>query len=379
MKGFDKFLIGIVLGVLVLVGVVVFTVALLRLGPAGKREQTSEPRVRFEEPIILTTQIIVALQPIPQGSEFVAGSIGRRDWPVNNIPPGIIADEAETIGMVAAVDIVQDQIIMRDMLTTERERGAASWHNQGLQYAEQENYQEAIEAFSEVINALKPDLAETYFQRGLIYHRLGDYEQAVADYNKAIESNPELVGAYRKLAHVYYELGDYEQSIANCNRVIELAPDDTEAYVMRGIGYYSSGDSEQAFQDFDTYLETDPNPARAYNNVAWALAYTLDTNYEQALEFALRSVELDSYSYNQDTLALVYYKLEQYEKALEHYSIALSLNNENLTSYKGRGDVYLALGNKEAALTDYQTYLTLAVPGPERTAVEDIIKSLQQP
>jgi Flp pilus assembly protein CpaB len=76
---------------------------------------------------IPTTQVIVALQPIGRGAEFVAGSIGRRDWPANNVPPDIIADEAETIGKVAKTDIVQGQVIVRSMLVDVFGAGEASF------------------------------------------------------------------------------------------------------------------------------------------------------------------------------------------------------------------------------------------------------------
>ncbi|HRV96745.1 MAG TPA: cellulase family glycosylhydrolase, partial [Anaerolineae bacterium] len=65
---------------------------------------------------ISTTQAIVALQPISQGAPFSAGAIGHREWPANNLPPNAIADEVEAIGQVAQTDIVQGQVIVRDML-----------------------------------------------------------------------------------------------------------------------------------------------------------------------------------------------------------------------------------------------------------------------
>jgi Flp pilus assembly protein CpaB len=69
-----------------------------------------------------TQQVWVALQPIPRGGEFVEGTLGLRDWPSTNVPPDVIGDKSETIGRVAAVDIVQGQPILRSMLA---ERGAA--------------------------------------------------------------------------------------------------------------------------------------------------------------------------------------------------------------------------------------------------------------
>jgi len=69
------------------------------------------------EVAVPTTQILVAIQNIPRGSEISADSVEFRDWPANNVPPDVIADEAELIGKVVKTDIFQGQPIVRSMLT----------------------------------------------------------------------------------------------------------------------------------------------------------------------------------------------------------------------------------------------------------------------
>jgi Flp pilus assembly protein CpaB len=120
-------ILGIILG-LVTVGAVIFAYVSGGGGlPLEEPTPTVTPGVTEGEGGIPTTQVIVALQPIGRGSEFVAGSIGRRDWPANNVPPDIIADEAETIGKVAKTDIVQGQVIVRSMLVDVFGAGEASF------------------------------------------------------------------------------------------------------------------------------------------------------------------------------------------------------------------------------------------------------------
>jgi pilus assembly protein CpaB len=107
-------------------------VAFLLVGGAGVALLSGggEPEPQTQAPAeptsIPTTQVVVALQPIARGSEFVAGSIGRRDWPANNVPPDVIADEAETIGKVAKTEIVQGQVIVRTMLVDKGVSGEAA-------------------------------------------------------------------------------------------------------------------------------------------------------------------------------------------------------------------------------------------------------------
>jgi pilus assembly protein CpaB len=122
-------ILGIILG-LATVGAVAVLIFGVPTGGllGGGEEPESEQAVPApqEQPGIPTTEVIVALQPIPRGAEFVAGSIGRRDWPANNVPPDIIAEEAETIGKVAKTDIVQGQVIVRSMLIDVGIAGEAS-------------------------------------------------------------------------------------------------------------------------------------------------------------------------------------------------------------------------------------------------------------
>jgi Flp pilus assembly protein CpaB len=122
-------ILGIILGLATLAAVAFLVLGGGGLGLPGGGEATPEPQqveVQQEDQGIPTTQVIVALQPIGRGSEFVAGSIGRRDWPANNVPPDIIADEAETIGKVARTEIVQGQVLVRSMLVDKGVSGEAS-------------------------------------------------------------------------------------------------------------------------------------------------------------------------------------------------------------------------------------------------------------
>jgi Flp pilus assembly protein CpaB len=110
-------LLGVILG---LATAVIVLVVLTRQGPGI--QPTSPPGAEETATPIPTQKVWVALQPVPRGGEFVDGTLGLRDWPSSNVPPDVIGDQSETIGRVAAVDVVQGQPILRSMLA---ERGAA--------------------------------------------------------------------------------------------------------------------------------------------------------------------------------------------------------------------------------------------------------------
>ena len=63
----------------------------------------------------------------------------------------------------------------------------------------------------------------------------GDLEQAIADFSRAIELEPENATAYRGRGVAYNESGDPDQALADFERAIELQPDEATTYYSRGL------------------------------------------------------------------------------------------------------------------------------------------------
>ena len=100
-----------------------------------------------------------------------------------------------------------------------------------------------------------------YNNRGVVYKGLGNYRQAIEDYNRAIEIKPDYAEAYNNRGNAYNGLGNYRQAIEDYNRAIEIKPDYADAYNNRGIAYNSLGNYRQAIEDYDRAIEIKPGYA----------------------------------------------------------------------------------------------------------------------
>ena len=63
-----------------------------------------------------------------------------------------------------------------------------------------------------------------HFNQGVVNHNSGDCEQAIADYDKAVELDPDYASAYYNRGMSYADSGDLEQAIADFEWYLELAP-----------------------------------------------------------------------------------------------------------------------------------------------------------
>jgi tetratricopeptide (TPR) repeat protein len=103
---------------------------------------------------------------------------------------------------------------------------------------------------------------EDYLKRGIEAGEKGQYDQAIADFNKALELSPRYDWAYFNRANAYYRKAQYDQAIADLNKALELNPRDAEAYNNRGLYFYYKKEYGRAWEDIrkarSLGLEIDP-------------------------------------------------------------------------------------------------------------------------
>jgi tetratricopeptide (TPR) repeat protein len=155
---------------------------------------------------------------------------------------------------------------------------------------------EAIVDYTKEIE-LNPQNAEAYFNKGKAKMFLRDYhntkmyltarkssyydkknsiefkevmqvetDEAIKDYNKAIELDPKYAISYNYRGNAKVLLGDYDEAIKDYTKLIKLNPKYVEAYNNRGRAKIFLKDYHGAIQDYNKAIELDPKYAISYNN-----------------------------------------------------------------------------------------------------------------
>src|SRR5215510_11792957 len=114
--------------------------------------------------------------------------------------------------------------------------------------------------------AQSPRAAEDHLKRGLILGRRGEFDRAIAEFDKAIEINPQLADAWCNRGLAYHLKGDIEQATAELDRAIKLDPHHIVANYSRGVLLQSRGEADKAMADFNRAIELNHRFAEAYTN-----------------------------------------------------------------------------------------------------------------
>lgn len=90
------------------------------------------------------------------------------------------------------------------------------------------------------------------------------------------------------LGMCYGNMGEYSQAIQEYNKAMVMKPNSTLSSNI-GMCYQRQGNAEKALDAFEYAVELDPENANAYNNIA--TVYFADKNYETALEYAQKALD----------------------------------------------------------------------------------------
>jgi hypothetical protein len=87
-----------------------------------------------------------------------------------------------------------------------------------------------------------------YYNRGTELGQLKRYEEAIADFNKAIATYP-FDYVYGNRATAFYLMGRYQDALRDYDRAIAINPDNANSYYDRALTYRALGDYAAAQED----------------------------------------------------------------------------------------------------------------------------------
>lgn len=93
-------------------------------------------------------------------------------------------------------------------------------------------------------------------------------------WTRVIEKEPERAPvAYNNRGVYLSDTGQFDKAIADFNRAIELSPGDSTSYYCRGLAFYKMGEFDQAITDFEKTIALDPS--------YWEASYYRDRTLEK--------------------------------------------------------------------------------------------------
>ena len=155
------------------------------------------------------------------------------------------------------------RILELDKLLDATPQQAALFKARAAEYSRLGNHEQAIADYNSSL-AIQPDDANVLHLRGLAYEQIGQNDLARRDYQQAIAIDPQLSDMYINRGVTLGQTGNFRQSIDNLSEGIRLAPENPYGYFNRGVTYFQQGDFEKAIEDFSNVIRLSPDDDAAY-------------------------------------------------------------------------------------------------------------------
>jgi len=197
-------------------------------------------------------------------------------------------------------------------------RGINSYH--------QEKYEEALRYLDQSV-ATDAEIGKTYYQRGLVYHRLDRLDEALADYQRkvlldALDEDAQKLRKY--LALDFYQAGfqrvksrDYHGAVELYGKSVSLDGQNADVIYRRGWALKKLGKYDAALADARQAIAVDPGHYNSY-------------------------VLLDS----------ILARSQDWSQIIRYWNAYIALQPDNPDAYYERAGTYLHYGDRAASLRD---------------------------
>lgn len=166
--------------------------------------------------------------------------------------------------------------------------------------------------------------AKQYVKAGEEFARKMNFDDAIGQFTRALELDPDNDKAYILRAMAYSKLSDYENASADFDRAIVFEEKDAELQYLSGAAYYQLSENEIALDRLNRAIDMKNNFLEAYQ-VRSQVLMELD-RYQEALEDCQKCLKIKEDEKSFYNLAKVYEKLEMYPEAEDAYRKSIMEN-----------------------------------------------------
>jgi tetratricopeptide (TPR) repeat protein len=158
--------------------------------------------------------------------------------------------------------------------------------------------------------------ASPFVNRATLRRDLGNTNQALEDFAKAISINPRHAGAYRGRDELYLRQKNYARAISDFDHALQLAPT-SAIHMLRAQARDDAGDLDRALTDYRAAERLDPKSVAALTAEGG-----------------------------------IWRKKGDLDKAIAAYDRALATHDRRPATYKLRAEAYAAKGERKRAMAD---------------------------
>ncbi len=211
------------------------------------------------------------------------------------------------------------------------------------------NYDQAMADLERAISLL-PDSFMPFYNRALTFADRQEYPRAIADLDESLRRNPTHFPSLATRGQWKFRAGKSDEAMTDLDEAVRIAPRDVFCLNTRASIRLRTGRYAGAYEDLETSLQSEPERAITHNNLAWLLSTCPQDdirNGPKSMELANRACSLSEWKEAGyiDTLAAACAESGKFDDAVRWQEMTIAMdaaNQMNLEGYNARLQLYQA-------------------------------------
>ena len=176
----------------------------------------------------------------------------------------------------------------------------------------EQNFTEAQKNF-EKARDLDPKSWTIQNNLGIVYKRLGQYQNAIDIFQKIINNNPKIPEPHNNLANIFKEIGLIKESEKYYFKALKLKPNSVEYFFNLAVFYSDTGNIQKAAIYYKKILSIQPNNLHIYYQLSKIKKDTLDDELNRKI------LSLEKKNIPKQNLAYLYFIKSKYSHNKKKY------------------------------------------------------------
>jgi serine/threonine protein kinase/Tfp pilus assembly protein PilF len=157
------------------------------------------------------------------------------------------------------------------------------------------SYARSIERNPEKAFRILKEMAKKYPKEKRVHYYLGSayggqsmHDQAIEEFNKALELDPNYGSALNTLAYTYSDIGNFDMALEYFKKYASVSPGDANPLDSMAELYFRMGRLDEAIAKYKETLEVKPDFFQTYWRVGYV--YALKQDYDEAMKWVDKDI-----------------------------------------------------------------------------------------
>ena len=218
---------------------------------------------------------------------------------------------------------------------------------------------------------INPDIAKAHKDLGIIYLNKRLFDYAEDEFKIAMQLQPNDFEIIFEYANFLYSISKNTEAERYYQEALDISPDNVLALTFMALNKLILNQLDEAKAYIEHALKV--NPHHEYIQFCAGRIFYARKEYDEAKHYLIHAVEQNPDIETQNTLALTYYELEEYQSAINIFENLLAKKPENISVLMSLAKCYAGLKDNDKALEYLDKLVTIF---PEDEEAHEMIRKL---